>query len=330
MIQTMEFRAMNTAIVLAGEGEGIFHGMQAAKQFIHESEQRFSRFLPASEVSALNASAGQWQPVSSELMDMLQLSMKYYFETRGLFDPSILSDLKSIGYDRSMDEIRAQGGTTLPHASKRTSKPAFHEMELNPADNLVRMPHGMEIDLGGIAKGWIVDRAAHLLHTYAHACGVSAGGDILFLGTPEDGLDWDVYLEDPRDPSLTSSPNEVGGMLTQLHISSGAVATSSVMKRTWSQGEKSRHHLIDPRTGESAETYWLSVTAIAPDVLTAEVYAKAILIGGEEALPNLLHARPELTFIAVDPNGNLLGSPNYKDYMYESTTDTHLSIDITY
>jgi thiamine biosynthesis lipoprotein len=320
MIQTMEFRAMNTAIVLVGEGEGVFHGMQAAKQFIHESEQRFSRFLPASEVSALNASAGQWHAVSSELMDMLQLSMKYYFETKGLFDPSILSDLKSMGYDRSMDDIRAQGGTTLSHASKRTSRPAFHEMELNPADNLVRMPYGMEIDLGGIAKGWIVEKAAHLLNSYVSACGVSAGGDILFLGTPEDGLDWDVYLEDPRDPLR---------MLTQLHVGSGAVATSSVMKRTWSQGEKSRHHLIDPRTGESAETYWLSVTAIAPDVLTAEVYAKAILIGGDDALPNLLHARPELTFIAVDPNGNLLGSPNYKEFMYE-TTDTHLSLGITY
>jgi FAD:protein FMN transferase len=317
MIQSIEFRAMNTTIVLAAEGDGAISGMQAAKLFIDECEQRFSRFLSASEVTALNHSAGNWIRISGELMDMLQLSMKYYFETKGIFDPAILADLKSIGYDRSMDEIRARGTPILPHASKRTSRPAFHEIKFDVADSRVRLPYEMEIDLGGIAKGWIVEKAAHLLHSYVDACGVSAGGDMLFLGQPQDGLDWDVYLEDPRDPSL---------MLSQLHVGSGAVATSSVMKRTWNQGEKSRHHLIDPRTGESAQTDWLSVTVIAPDVITAEVYAKAILIGGEGELQGLLSARPELTFIAVDSNGNLLGSPNYKEYVYESTTDTHIYI----
>jgi len=321
MIQSIEFRAMNTTIMLAGEGDGAINGMQAAKAFIHECEQRFSRFLPASELSELNRSAGDWVHVSDDLMDMLLLSMKYNIETNGIFDPSILSDLKRVGYDRSMDEIRAQGSVSMTRASKRTFRPALREIELDLPRSQVRLPRNMEIDLGGIAKGWIVDKAAKLLHSYAPACGVSAGGDILFIGHPEDGLDWDIFLEDPRDPMQ---------MLTQLHVSEGAVATSSVMKRTWSQGEKVRHHLIDPRTGESAQTDWLSVTVITPDVVTAEVYAKAILIGGEGELQELLSARPEVTFIAVDPNGNLLGSPNYKDFLYESTTDTQLAIDIAY
>jgi thiamine biosynthesis lipoprotein len=179
----------------------------------------------------------------------------------------------------------------------------------------------MEIDLGGIAKSWIVAKAAHLLNSYTDACGVSAGGDILFIGCPQDGMDWEVDLEDPRDPSQT---------LSQLHVGSGAVATSSVMKRTWKQGEKIRHHLIDPRTGESANTDWLSVTVTSPDIVTAEVYAKAILIGGERELPNLLNARPELTFIAVDRNGKLSGSPNYKEIICESTIETNASFNSAY
>ena len=61
----------------------------------------------------------------------------------------------------------------------------------------------MEIDLGGIAKGWIVEKAARLLNQYVDICGVSAGGDILFIGHPLDGMDWDVYLEDPRSPTET-------------------------------------------------------------------------------------------------------------------------------
>ena len=321
MIQSIEFRAMNTTIMLVAEGTGAINGMQAVKAFIHECEQRFSRFLPASELSELNRSAGEWVHLSDDMMELLLLSMKYHIETKGIFDPTILSDLKRVGYDRSMDEIRAQGGITTTSASKRTSWSVYREIELDLPRGRVRLPQGMEIDLGGIAKGWIVNKAAHLLNSYAPACGVSAGGDILFIGHPEDGLDWDIFLEDPRDPMQ---------MLTQLHVSEGAVATSSVMKRTWSQGEKVRHHLIDPRTGESAQTDWLSVTVIAPDVITAEVYAKAILIGGEGELPTLLNARPDVTFIAVDPNGNLLGSPNYKDFLYESTTDTHLAIDVAY
>jgi len=134
-------------------------------------------------------------------------------------------------------------------------------------------------------------------------------------------MDWDIALEDPRDPSL---------MLSQLHVGSGAVATSSVMKRSWSQGNKIRHHLIDPRTGESADTDWLSVTVISPDVIIAEVYAKAILIGGEGQVRDLLSRKPELTFIAVDPNGNLLGSPNFKEFIYESSKDTNLSMDLAH
>jgi FAD:protein FMN transferase len=321
MIHTMEFRAMNTDILLAAEGTRAMEGMQSVNRFIDDCEQRFSRFLPASELTALNRSAGDWHEISKDLMEMLQLSMKYYFETQGIFDPSILTELKWIGYDRSMDVIRADGVISRSHASKRTSRPAFHEIRFDVAGSRICLPYGMEIDLGGIAKGWIVKKAAELLNTYVQVCAVSAGGDMLFIGRPSDGTDWDIFLEDPRDPST---------MISQLHVGSGAVATSSVMKRTWRQGVNERHHLIDPRTGESADTDWLSVTVISPDVITAEVYAKAILIGGEGEMPKLLNARPDVEFIAVDPNGNLLGSPNYKDFMYESTEDTTFSIDPAY
>src|ERR1044071_7657539 len=104
MIRSIEFRAMNTSVMLAAEGEEAVAGMYVAKTFIDECEQRFSRFLPASELSDLNRSAGEWVRISDDLMDMLRLSMKYYMETNGIFDPSVLSNLKQIGYDRSMDE----------------------------------------------------------------------------------------------------------------------------------------------------------------------------------------------------------------------------------
>jgi thiamine biosynthesis lipoprotein len=320
MIRSIEFRAMNTTVMLAAEGELGIDGMQATKTFIDECEQRFSRFLPASEVTELNRSSGGWLQVSADLMDMLQLAVKFHRETNGIFDPSILADLKRVGYDKSMDEIRKHGSQTSAPESKRTSQPAFEEIDLDPRERRVRLPRGLEIDLTGIAKGWIVEKAAQLLHQYVPVCGVSAGGDILFIGRPSDGMDWDVYLEDPRDPSQ---------MLAQLHIPSGAVATSTVMKRSWRQGDTIRHHLIDPRTGEPAKTEWLSVTVIWPDILAADVLAKALLIGGRSTAASLLQTNPQVTFIAVDEAGNLIGSPNYKEYMYEPATDTFLFTGIT-
>lgn len=310
MIRSIEFRAMNTSVMLAADGEGAVPGMYAAKTFIDECEQRFSRFLPASELSDLNRSAGEWIQVSDDLMDMLQLSRKYYQQTNGIYDPSTLTDLKQIGYDRSMDEIRANGNKAPVCVSKRPSRAGFEEISFDPGNRRVRLPRGMEVDLGGIAKGWIVEKSAQLLQHYVDVCGVSAGGDILFIGRPLDGRDWDVYLEDPRNPTQT---------LAQLHIPTGAVATSSIMKRTWIQGRQVRHHLIDPRTGEPAQTDRLSVTVITSSIIDADVYAKAILIGGEDAV-SPLGSGQNFIYLTVGQDGNIYGSPGYKEYMYEFTS----------
>lgn len=311
-MQTFEFRAMNTSVFMAAEGDDWASvGMQAARQLVDEYVQRFSRFLPDSELSRLNESAGEWFPVSEDLMELLTRSMEYYNETGGLFDPSILPDLKRAGYDKSIDEIRTQGAG-MPPAADQTSRPAFNEIRFDFTHRSVKLPARMLVDLGGIAKGWIVYKAALLLGTYAGACAVSAGGDIFFLDHPQDGSRWRVELEDPRDPGRT---------LAVLHVRDGAVVTSSVAKRTWKQGGQTQHHLIDPRTGVPAATDWLSVTVVAPSITLAEVYAKALLIGGEGEALRLEAQRPEIAFITIDKQGRLSGSSNsrefFKDYINE-------------
>jgi thiamine biosynthesis lipoprotein len=306
-MQTLEFRAMNTSVMMAAEGhDWAVAGLQETRRFIEQCELRFSRFLPDSELSQLNRSAGEWSPVSDDLLEMLVASLDYYKETDGLFDPSILPDLKRAGYDKTMDDIRASGAAQNAAPSARDVRPALDKIEIDRAGRRIRLPRGMEIDLGGIAKGWIVSRAAELLGSYAAVCAVSAGGDIRFIGEPLDGSKWRVELEDPRQPSRS---------LAVLYVGQSAVVTSSVAKRTWYQNGRARHHLIDPRTGEPAQTDWLSVTVIGPDILAAEVYAKAMLIGGEEAAARLAVQRPELAFITVDRHGRLLGSQTSEEYL---------------
>jgi thiamine biosynthesis lipoprotein len=301
-MKTLAFRAMNTEVLLAAEDCGRApEGLERARTLIEDGERRFSRFLPDSEVSALNASSGTWQPVSSDLLEMLQQAQALSLETRGLFDPSILTDLKRVGYDRSIDEIRRHGSSCARHNTPPpAARPRFTEVELDERHQRVRLPAGMEIDLGGFAKGWIIEKAAHALRAYTTACGVSAGGDIVFVGMPADGSSWNVSIEDPLD---------VNNRVAELQMGAGAVATSSVAKRSWLQGGLQRHHLIDPRTGEPAQTGWLSVTVAAPRIAAAEVYAKALLIGGETEARRLLAPHPEISYYTVDRDGRVAENP---------------------
>lgn len=295
---TSNFRAMNSEIVLAAEGEPslVESGFAAVQKFIDISEKRFTRFSDKSELAQLNRSAGAWFQASPELFEVVQTAKLYYQKTNGLFDPSILPHLRNAGYVQSMDEIRRLGTMPGPASHLPISVSTFASIGLNETDSSIRLPADLQIDLGGIAKGWIAEQAARLLMQYATACAVSAGGDMFLIGYPEGQDHWEVGLEDPRDPQMD---------ISVLLLQEGAVATSSIAKRTWRQGNTPRHHLIDPRTGNPAETSWLSVTVLAPHAAAAETFAKAFLIANNEEARILGEQNPELTVLAVDRDGNL-------------------------
>jgi thiamine biosynthesis lipoprotein len=308
-----EFRAMNSAILLVAEGEPevITRGFDQAQALIASLEARFTRFSDTSELAQLNRSEGKWFRASAELFDVVQQSYDFARETNGLFDPSILEALESVGYDKSMDDLRAHGVTRMP-ASPSPKTFDFGIVRLDPDARAIWLPCEMRLDLGGIAKGWIAERAAQELAAYSDACTVNAGGDLFMVGLPSGDGTWRVALEDPRDPDQT---------LAILRVGPGAVATSSTMKRRWQQGERVRHHLIDPRKGQPAETVWLSVTAIAPHAAAAEVFAKALLIAGPSEAEQIAVRRGDLAFIAVDRAGQLWGSKNAEEVLDVAATE---------
>jgi len=303
-MQYHRFRAMNTAILLAAEGSQSAQAFEAAQNFIEQSEQRFTRFKETSELSALNRSAGDWFTVSPEMLDVLILALECHRATAGIFDPSILPDLQAAGYTRSFDQLLERGVDSVPVTRARSKKIPFDAIDIDSLQGQVRLPQGMQIDLGGIAKGWIAEKAAHKMAEYSSACGVNAGGDLFLIGQPQGRTSWEVALEDPRNPIQD---------LMILLVESGAVATSSVVKRSWLQGDLQRHHLIDPRTGEPAETPWLSVTVFAPKAVLAETFAKSILIAGPSGAQSLLDNNPDISFIAVDADGQIWKSPVEKE-----------------
>jgi thiamine biosynthesis lipoprotein len=300
---------MSTTILAVAEGEpgAVAEGFRKMEALVRKHEQRFTRFSPDSELSALNRRSGQWQEVSPELFEVLYLARRYYLETDGLFDPAMLPDLERAGYDRSIEQVQSGAVLPMPRPGGVLTRAGFGEVELADDRLAVRLPAGLRIDLGGIAKGWIAEQAAHLLQRYAAACAVNAGGDQVTLGLPHGQNYWEVGLEDPFDPEHD---------LAILQVGPGAMATSSVIKRRWQQGSHARHHLIDPRSGEPAHSPWASVTVITHSATAAEVLAKALLIAGAAGADALMARHATSAFIAVDLHGKLWGSDNSKELLY--------------
>lgn len=310
-MEIVRFRAMNTEIMLAGQGNPaeLKQGFAMAQQSIVDSERRFTRFSTDSELSQLNLAAGSWFRASPEMTFVVSLAKRYVEQTQGLFNPSILPDLERVGYDRSMDLIRAEEALLPPVRFGPGPRPLpLDQLLIDPDENLIFLPHGMRLDLGGIAKGWIAEQAALVLAEHSQACLVDAGGDMFMVGVPEGEKFWRVDLEDPRNADWT---------LVSLKVPSGALTTSSVVKRKWMQGETSRHHLIDPRTGEPAETDWLSVTVLASHADMAEVFAKALLIAGPLEAEMLALNAPEIAYLAVDRAGKIWGPLESLEFINE-------------
>jgi thiamine biosynthesis lipoprotein len=299
-MQYHEFRAMNTDILLAAEGtpSQLAAGFEEVQAFVEQSEARFTRFSDQSELARLNKSTGGWFQASPDLFDLLLLARRYHRETGGLFNPAVLEALENAGYDRSMDEIRARGVVRVAERVN-SSVPDFQAIQLARGSHKVLLPAGMRVDLGGIAKGWIAEQAAIVLRRYAQACAVSAGGDMFLSGLPSGESAWQVALENPRAPEQN---------LAVLNVGAGALATSSITKRRWQQGQRMQNHIIDPRTGQPVETDWLSVTVIHPQATGAEVFAKALLIAGSAGWERLNQADREMVAVAVDRESHIWGS----------------------
>jgi len=262
-----EFRAMGTTVSLLLPNAQFGAGVEATQDLFVEWEQTLSRFLPESELSQLNSQAGTPVDVSPLLFRVLYAAYRAAQETEGLFDPTLLTQLVGIGYDRSFDKL-----PTIIPASEQGSQPggSWREILLDHRRRRVTLPAGIGVEVGGIAKGMAVDAAlAQLRLLGVQTALVNAGGDLVVMGLPGGQEHW---------------PLSVAGKDTSwiIPFQYGALATSGVDRRHWQQGTKTRHHIIDPRSGESAQSGLWSVTVAAESCQRAEVAAKAAFLLGAE------------------------------------------------
>jgi thiamine biosynthesis lipoprotein len=265
------FAGMGTQLALRvwvqpGSERAARRALARERAFLRRAEALLSRFRPDSEISRLNDAAGKPVRVSPLTLAAIQAARDAAAATGGLFDPTIRNALLAAGYDRDFAAIGRGSAVRLPLPPQAGR---WREIAIDPSRRLVRLPAGVGIDLGGIAKGWLADRVAERLSRFGPAL-ADLGGDLALRGLPPDGDPWRFDVEDPR-----------GGVLGTVRLHSGGIATSGTTRRRWQDGAAhAAHHIIDPRTGMPALTDLLAVTVVAPDAATAEVAAKGTLLLG--------------------------------------------------
>lgn len=254
---TRAFTAMGTTVELrvdAPESPDLADALDRATASFREVESVCSRFDERSELSTLNRRGSC--DVSPLLAEVVEIALDGRTRTGGLFDPTVHDAVAAAGYDRDFALL-----DDAPRPAAPTSAPAGGAVSVH--GTRVVLGAGTRLDLGGIAKGYAVDRACAVLAEVG-PCLVDAGGDIATRGGG-----WPIGL-DTGDGTLT------------LELGDGAVATSGRDRRHWTRGSEELHHIIDPATGLPAAGDLLRVTAVAATATDAEVQAKALFLAGAE------------------------------------------------
>jgi thiamine biosynthesis lipoprotein len=242
-------------------------------------ERIFSRFMPDSDLSQLNARPGEAVPVPPELFEVVECALAMAEETGGLFDPTLLDAMIAIGYERSFDELVVVSTADAPALQNVVpSHRAWRDIHMDPSQRTITLPPNVHLDLGGIAKGWSGQYVANALAEYG-PCMVDAGGDLVTVGAPDELPGWSVGLADPGGSERD---------MLYLWLRDVSVATSGTDRRRWFRNGRMLHHLIDPHTGQPAVTDVITASVVAPDAVRAEAWAKAsLLLGAIEGIGTL-------------------------------------------
>ncbi len=235
-----------------------------------------SRFRADSELSRVNARAGRPVPTSPLLIEALEVALRAAELTGGDVDPTVGRALELAGYDRDWRLLAAPIGEPESPAITARVQTGWRTVTLDRRACTIRIPAGVQLDLGATAKAWAADRAAAAAAAVS-GCGVlvSLGGDIATSG-PAPASGWLIRVTDDHR-SDSSAPGQT------VSISSGGLATSSTAVRRWSHGGHTMHHIIDPGTGAPVRTSWRTVSVAAADCAEANIATTAALVRADAA-----------------------------------------------
>lgn len=274
-MRPFRFAAMGTEVEVWGSED-----VGQVVDWFERVESAASRFRADSELSAINRpDAPAIAKLSPLLADVVGSADRARRITGGLVDIGVGRVVRAWGYDRTFSEI----------ADVTDAPDPVEAGDWAIDGRVLRRSPGLEVDLGGIAKGWTCDRVVES----GLATVVSAGGDLR-----------------STDPATSASVISVDGeVVVKVHVGKGALATSSVGKRRWNVAGSEVSHIIDPRTMRPVTSPVVSATVLASTAADAEAGAKAVLLLGEDGLAWATHQAWLSAAIVIWADGSVYGTP---------------------
>jgi FAD:protein FMN transferase len=266
----VRFRALGTtAQILVADPSRVDIAERALRRELDAIDLAASRFRDDAEIARI--ATGAWTPVSSVLFEAMKTAVRVAAATDGIVDPTVGGAMNAMGYRSDFDSIDGSNALTLPAVV-----PGYERIELDARRRMVRVPVGVEIDLGSSAKALAADRAAHTAAESA-GCGVlvNLGGDIAVAGDAPDG-GWLVFVTDDHRAGRTTDGQTIA-------LSSGGLATSGTTVRRWRKADRDVHHIVDPRTGLPAAEVWRTSSVTALTCVDANAAATASIVLGFDA-----------------------------------------------
>jgi FAD:protein FMN transferase len=295
-MKTIIFNAMGSRIFIAldTDDEAVIAEGSKIQPLFEEWEQSLSRFRISSELSELNRHPGVPKKMSRVFSEVMRAAEHAVEISDGLVTPTILNALINVGYKNDFDQLLEQNGKDFEHALLSPVEP--EAIEIDWGTNTIILPFGVQLDFGGVAKGWAAQTAMQLLRKFAPVL-VDAGGDIAISGKMRDGSNWPIGVSNPFDADNN---------LALLMFAGGGVATSGKDYHRWIFDGEMQHHIIDPRNMLPAQTDILTATVFASNLLDAEAFAKTALILGSDAGQQFLETKPGVGYLFVLENGTLI------------------------
>jgi len=290
-------KAMGTVVQITfwtDDEAGAARGAKAVLDEFDRLDRMMTTWLPDSEISRINAGAGvSAVKVSDETLAVIERALDVSRRSKGIFDITVGAFKGLWKFDQDMDG-------TLPdpaEVQRRLALVGWRDVLVDHKRHTVKLRRkGMAITLGGIAKGYAVDRAVHILHQLGFTDFIlQAGGDMYVAGKKGD-KPWIVGIRDPRGPADQS--------FALAPIEDHAFSTSGDYERGFVKDGVRYHHILDPRTGQPAHAT-RSVTILARDAFTADAWSKVLFIlGWEKAMP-LVEKMDDFDAVFVDDKNQI-------------------------
>jgi thiamine biosynthesis lipoprotein len=257
---------------------------------MHRIDDLMSSWNPDSELSRVNARAAQGPvTVSRELLGLISSALAFSAVTGGAFDITYASAGKYYDYRKGIKPTAAQLEQALPAID-------YRHVRVDTANSTIAFTHpGVHIDLGGIAKGYAVDRSIAILHQAGVGNAlVSAGGDTRVIGERW-GRAWKVGIRDPRKRD---------GVVTMIPLKDLAISTSGDYERYFEEDGVRYHHILNPGTGQSTSAVH-SASIIGNNATTTDALSTSIFVMGVGKGLQLIDSLPDTEAVIIDNQGRM-------------------------